>query len=742
MKRYGLIAILMIAFLSANLAFGVNMTDNYVFEGPVTFKNTINQSGSNMTVTPSATGYLNVTTGNLKVGNGTPTTTLNGEDAYIEGTVEVDGVARFDATTMILRGVTYTIPSADGAASSFLSTDGSGTLSWSAGSGSTLDTAYDTGGAGAGRTITADTGAVTITNTDADTAYLLSITPTPGSSAALGGVQVTSGANSTQDSLNIVNSGSGDDIEAGNGAFKVSSTGAVTSVGITNAGAAVSLNASSNFATNVNTGTSSGSVTIGGGSNTVAVNSTTWDVSTTGAGSFVGISSSDDITLANGKAVKSSTTTAETVKIQGYDVDNTTYRDVLAITNGNTIGAVLGSGNEIFSVNSADWDIGTTGDMTGIGAVTMDGVLTYNNAAMTLYANEALTVTHAANGAADDLTITQTGAFDASLLLSSAGTGADAIGLAAAAGTVKISGDILDIDSTGDLNITVTSSAGAEDILISQVGANDSSITLTAAGTGTDAIGLNATAGGVDIDAAAAQDVNIAGGQVALVSKDDAASAISLTANIGTSETIVVTNTLGTSESAITLLSSAGGVNIDAAAAKDVDIAGGQVLISSKTAGASAIALTSNQGASDTIVVTNTQGTGAAAVALTATAGGTTITSASDLLIASRISNTPLTYSFTTEGNITSPLTSSIVLLDGDNDAENDTIDLQNGTTAGQIAVLIAAVDIDSDDTCTINYGDTTCTNCPATAFDKVGESATLIWTGTTWVVLSLNSSL
>jgi hypothetical protein len=55
----------------------------------------------------------------------------------------------------------------------------------------------------------------------------LSITPTPGSSAALGGISISSGANSTQDSLHIVNAGSGDDIEAGNGAFKVSSAGAV-----------------------------------------------------------------------------------------------------------------------------------------------------------------------------------------------------------------------------------------------------------------------------------------------------------------------------------------------------------------------------------------------------------------------------------------------------------------------------------------------------------------------------------
>lgn len=107
-----------------------------------------------------------------------------------------------------------------------------------------------------------------------------------------------------------------------------------------------------------------------------------------------------------------------------------------------------------------------------------------------------------------------------------------------------------------------------------------------------------------------------------------------------------------------------------------------------------------------------------------------------------KFSAAAMTFTFTTEADITDPLTGSVVLLDGDNDGENDTIDLQDGTTTGQILYLIAAVDIDVNDTCTINYGDTTCTNCPATVFDKVGENAHLIWTGSTWVVISLQSAL
>jgi hypothetical protein len=41
-------------------------------------------------------GYLVISVGNLKVGNGSPSTAQDGEDAYVEGGFEVDGTARFD----------------------------------------------------------------------------------------------------------------------------------------------------------------------------------------------------------------------------------------------------------------------------------------------------------------------------------------------------------------------------------------------------------------------------------------------------------------------------------------------------------------------------------------------------------------------------------------------------------------------------------------------------------------------
>ena len=256
---------------------------------------------------------------------------------------------------------------------------------------------------------------------------------------------------------------------------------------------------------------------------------------------------------------------------------------------------------------------------SGTGGITMDttGILAINSA------GGASNISHTAT-ADGDFTITMDGAVDASLILSSTGTGADALQVTATAGgiinqfaqdksyTIK--------NANNDLSIVLTddnTTAGNEKIVLTNTnGTDEASITITS------------TAGGVDIDAAAGKDVNISGGQLTLSSKTDEASAISLTTNVGTSETIVVTNTKGNGEGAIALTATAGGVDIDAAAGKDVNISGGQLTLSSKTDEASAISLTTNVGTSETIVVTNTKGEGEGAIALTATAGGVDIDAA------------------------------------------------------------------------------------------------------------------
>ena len=102
------------------------------------------------------------------------------------------------------------------------------------------------------------------------------------------------------------------------------------------------------------------------------------------------------------------------------------------------------------------------------------------------------------------------------------------------------------------------------------------------------------------------------------------------------------------------------------------------------------------------------------------------------------VRNNIATESFTTEADITDPLTAEIILLSGDNDSDSDTLDLQDGTYSGQTATFIAYSGIDSDDTCTISMTDTTCVNCPSggIVFDSLGQSDKLAWNGSAWVYL------
>lgn len=113
--------------------------------------------------------------------------------------------------------------------------------------------------------------------------------------------------------------------------------------------------------------------------------------------------------------------------------------------------------------------------------------------------------------------------------------------------------------------------------------------------------------------------------------------------------------------------------------------------------------------------------------------------------VSSVVALTPSTYSFTTEVDvftIGSTAKTTVILLDGDNDSDNDVIDLQNGTINGQVVIFIAAADIDADDTCTLNMADTTCTGCDASiVFDKVGDTWTFVWSGAAWFQLSTHSA-
>ncbi|MDP2652136.1 MAG: hypothetical protein Q8O94_03300 [bacterium] len=122
--------------------------------------------------------------------------------------------------------------------------------------------------------------------------------------------------------------------------------------------------------------------------------------------------------------------------------------------------------------------------------------------------------------------------------------------------------------------------------------------------------------------------------------------------------------------------------------------------------------------------------------------GKTAATVTTTLLTAGKTINSSTPLSVTTEADMPNPLVTTLYIVSGDNDTDNDVIDLQNGTTAGQLLIILSGTGIDADDTITIAMTDTTCTSCPSIVFDKQGESAILIWDGSSWAVLSLNNSL
>jgi hypothetical protein len=264
----------------------------------------------------------------------------------------------------------------------------------------------------------------------------------------------------------------------------------------------------------------SGNWTLGDGTGTVAVSSTSWDVST--AGAFSGVTSlgmsgdltlsAGDVVLANGNSVKGSVTTAETIAIQAYDNDGGAYVNSILLTNGNTPAIAFGTGAETVAVNSSDWDISTAGAMTGIGAITMDGLLTGSLGA---------TIT----GAAVNLNASSNFAVNVGT-----GTTTEAVTIGGGSNTVAVNSSSWDISTLGALTgiaditgtagaamtVTLASDGAADDLTISVTGANDSSVLITSAGTGADAVGISTSDGGITISA-----VGAVAGDIAISAGDD-----------------------------------------------------------------------------------------------------------------------------------------------------------------------------------------------------------------------------
>ena len=151
------------------------------------------------------------------------------------------------------------------------------------------------------------------------------------------------------------------------------------SAGAAFSGAAVNINASSNFATNIGTGTSNGAVSIGGNSNTLAINTSSWDVSSAGA-----VTGLTGLSMASGNFAQVGTGTFSTgtgtVSLNG----NTTVSSSNTFTVGTgastfggsvtvstmTAGSVLFAGTSgVLTQDNANLFYDNTNDRLGIGTV-------------------------------------------------------------------------------------------------------------------------------------------------------------------------------------------------------------------------------------------------------------------------------------------------------------------------------------------------------------------------------------
>jgi len=604
-----------------------------------------------------------------------------------------------------LRGVTYTLPAADGAASTYLKTNGSATLSWAA---PTSTVAWDDIGdpdsdatiAFAGyketisSTLNAAGGVLTMTNTTADLTSdvsFLDLKLTDDGDAngffvrgydnaandlkfsigADGKLTITGTAEGT-DALAIT----GGDITLTNGDITLASGDLSVTGNLTLTGSFYQTAITSAAAGNVNLtvdAAGSGTITIGG----TSTGATSFPNAVSFTGNVdIGNAATDTLTITS--IIDSSVTlddgvtdspslifkdatdeTATFAKADGANLQlTTTATEGLQIITGNLW---VGNGSPgTAPMNGEDFYVNGDSEFDGAvqvdGATTFAGAVTVSNAAVTLYANEAITFTHASNGAADDLTIDQTGANDASLLLKSAGTGTDAIGIAASAGGITMS-------STAVASAwTHTATGAADDLTISVAGNQDASLILTSAGSGTDALTLSTTANGgdivisgndkIDIDSVGTFALNVAGDTL-LIQVDSDGAGDNLTLKVdGDDASSIILDSDGTGTDAVKIgaTNAAGGIDIDAGTnGIDILATAGAVTIGSTKNAASSIALTANGGADETIVATNTQGTGAGAISLTATAGGITLTpNASKLVTIS--GNTTTTGSITGDG--------------------------------------------------------------------------------------------
>ena len=345
----------------------------------------------------------------------------------------------------------------------------------------------------------------------------------------------------------------------------------------------------------------------------------TWNVATTGVGTFL------SFVLENGGIINNTT---------DNEIEFTENSEQFSFAfSGNTLTYATDTGIDAI-------DFGVVDSLLGINAIAFDVAV-------------ANTITQAGTGSGDDLTIQQTGAVDASLILQSTGTStSDALSLISSVGSTKInSADNLDIDAADD--ITVDTAGGS--ITTTLIGgdfaldATNASIVLDAGEAVTDAINLDAAAGGFDLDVALSISLKSTENTADSIELVSTAGGIDITAAGAASEDIDIVNTAGSvnitagennalamvlkvdagSSEALSLLAIKGtgaSATTESDASIQLESTVGGIGLLSLLNGDNAIRIEANGGANENIFVQSVQGTGTDSITLTSTLGGIAIT--------------------------------------------------------------------------------------------------------------------
>ncbi len=365
-----------------------------------------------------------------------------------------------------------------------------------------------TGAAGEDISLTNTGGSVNITASESATDAIVM-------TASAGGINIAATGAATED-ITLVNTG---------GSVGITATEAAADAIVLNASTALGgIDITSNADVDITTTGADGediSLTNTGGSVNITATEAATDAIVISASTALGgidITSNEDIDITTTGAAGediSLTNTGGSVNITASEA----AADAIVLSASTAAGGIDITSN-------ADVDITTTGAAGE--DITIDNAGGSVNISSSESVADAIVLSATAGGIdilstsgtdGEDINITSTG-ITGEIRLATASTEADAVRIAASAGGI-------DIDADGNaIAITGTADAAGEDVSLIQDGAVDASVVLTSAGTGVDAIDMTASAGGIDIDSALAMDIDTAAGNIVIDSVDAGAGAI------------------------------------------------------------------------------------------------------------------------------------------------------------------------------------------------------------------------